>query len=46
MKNSVCVQSELKSEKEWANPQLKKIDIEAITKADIVSSTDGMGSHS
>jgi hypothetical protein len=41
MKNSVCVQSELKSKKEWANPQLKKIDIEAITAISVGGNSDG-----
>jgi hypothetical protein len=46
MKNSVCVQSELKSKKEWANPQLKKIDIEAITAANsnVFADAGGFGS--
>jgi hypothetical protein len=41
MKKSVRVQSELKPQKVWASPKLKKIDIETITAAGGGSHNDG-----
>jgi hypothetical protein len=46
MKKHVCVQTELTPKKEWGSPQLKKIDIEAITamNSNVFGDGGGLGS--